>query len=178
MSEEENQVSKEQGITCPKCQSFNKPGRNVCWNCGVNLKDPTIIQSQAIPIQPKPNPAPKSTSDRNTSFKALKNVRTLTFQQEYPTLKSISNLCQTIAGGFVVLAIVIGIAGLIRLFSDGSFLLGLSIIIGAIVFGLSGYIIYSLIAEGINVILDIELNTRKTATYSQKLYEQEQNQEE
>lgn len=66
-----------------------------------------------------------------------------------------------------VLASILGFVGFILLFTDGG--LGLSVILIALVFGVSSYVVYKLVAESIFVILDIEMNTRQTAAYMKYL---------
>lgn len=66
-----------------------------------------------------------------------------------------------------VLASIFGFVGFILLFTDG--VVGLSIMLMAIIFGVSSYVLYKLVAESIFVILDIEMNTRQTAAYMKYL---------
>ena len=161
-------------IVCPKCSFENKGSRSICFNCGENLAGGRILVKDQVPssasgdIPPQSQaPARESATQSGVSAPSQK----MRFINKYSALKGIADLCNTIASIMAILAGIIGFVGLITLFSE--FLLGLAIILFAATFGVSGYVIYKILAESIHVILDIEMNTRQTAAYTKFLLDRE-----
>ena len=162
-------------IVCPKCSFENKGSRSICFNCGENLAGGRIVVKDQAPTSssfggPTPQsqaPARESATQSGVSAPSQK----MRFTNKYSALKGIADLCNTIASIMAVLAGIVGFVGLISLFSE--FLLGLAIILFAAAFGVSGYVIYKILAESIHVILDIEMNTRQTAAYTKFLIDRE-----
>jgi hypothetical protein len=160
-------------IVCPKCSFENKGSRSICFNCGENLAGGRIIvkdqaSSSFDGTAPQSlTPAIESAARSGVTAPSQK----MRFTNKYSALKAIADLCNTIASIMAILAGIVGFVGLIILFSE--FLLGLALILLAAVFGVSGYIIYKILAESIFVILDIEMNTRQTAAYTKYLVDRE-----
>jgi hypothetical protein len=152
-------------IVCPKCETENSVYRTICVNCGENLMEAKISLGLQ-PLAPS-SPATQSTRPATTSSAPQRTTpnpsHTLRFPTKFSAFKGIADLCNTIAVIMAVLATIIGFVGFIVLFSEG--VIGLALIFFAVLFGVSGYVAYKLIAESIYVILDIEMNTRQTAAY-------------
>jgi hypothetical protein len=158
-------------IVCPKCSFENKGSRSICFNCGENLAGGRIIvKDQASSsfggTAPQSLAPSREAAARSGGTAPSPKMR---FTNKYSALKAIADLCNTIASIMAILAGIVGFVGLINLFRDGGFILGLALILFAAVFGVSGYIIYKILAEAIFVILDIEMNTRQTAAYTKHI---------
>lgn len=157
-------------LICPECVTKNSVYRTVCTNCGASLIDVTVSVEGQTPGAPPPaesKPAPSLSSMPKTQQGPHDRTQSIRFPIKYTALKGIANLYNTIAIIMAVLANILGFVGFILLFTDG--VVGLSIMLMAIVFGVSSYVLYKLVAESIFVILDIEMNTRQTATYMKYL---------
>jgi hypothetical protein len=160
-------------IICPKCLSENNEDRITCWECGEELDSQCLSidkQTPHIPSESAKTQIPMPSRNIPSSQKRYSSgLASLSFNTKYHALKSIADFCNLIA---IIFAVVGGIGvflGFVILLQDT--VLGLVVIVGACSFGVSGYVGYKIIAEGISVILDIEMNTRQTATFTKLLVE-------
>lgn len=148
---------------CPKCGEANMEKSNFCQNCGELLALDAEAEA-AAPAQSfqstsaGPEPFVTRQSYSPAPGPAAANVPA---KRDYSALRGVAALCKLISWIFVGLAILQVIGGFIVLFD--SFLTGMAVIMGAVVFGAVGYVFWRIIAESILVILDIESNTRATA---------------
>lgn len=136
-------------VYCPKCEGQNSEGAMYCRICGAALEKQAVPAAGGAPVSPASRPAAVLQSAMAPS------------KSPYAALRHIASLCRLLGWGFVGLAALQALGGLIVLFSD--FLPGLGIIIVAAIMGAIGYIFWNMVAESISVILDIEFNTRRTA---------------
>lgn len=162
-------------LICPECVTENSVCRTVCTHCGAILIEVAVSVQGQTPGAPPPaesKPAPSLSSMPSSPppprpAAPQRKLNTLQFSTKYTALKGIASLCNTIAVIMAVLASILGFVGFILLFTDGG--LGLLVMLMALVFGVSSYVLYKLVAESIFVILDIEMNTRQTAAYMKYL---------
>jgi hypothetical protein len=134
------------------------------------LEDVKVSVQGQTPGAPPPaesKPAPSLSSMPKPQQGPHDRTQSIRFPIKYTALKGIANLCNTIAVIMAVLASILGFVGFILLFTDG--VEGLLVILIALVFGVSSYVLYKLVAESIFVILDIEMNTRQTTAYMKYL---------
>jgi hypothetical protein len=161
-------------IICPKCSFENQGSLRNCVNCGENLAGGKISvkgQAQSSSFGGTTHQRPTQLRETSNQTRQMNPTQKIRFENKYSALNGIADLCNTIASIMAILAGIVGFVGLIILFSE--FLLGLALILLAAVFGVSGYIIYKILAESIFVILDIEMNTRQTAAYTKYLVDRE-----
>jgi hypothetical protein len=157
---------KVENIECPNCGMKFLPDATYCVRCGASLTSAPKTDAKANYFRTtrkeeySPVNQPAEISDYLTS---LSNAR----DNRYSALKGIASLCNTLAIGVIVLAGLIILGGLISI--DDSPVIGLGAISFAFLNGAIGYIFLKVISESILVILDIEINTGRTAALMEAL---------
>lgn len=90
----------------------------------------------------------------------------------YGATRIIGQFSMLLAWGAVGIGGLIVLGGLLTLFRDGGFLIGLGIMIMGVFWGGVFHLIFRLIAESISIILDIATNTNRTADLLEQLVKQ------
>ena len=151
---------------CPKCGLMNADDRVVCTNCGVVL--PAMAPQQGVPNPVGPYPAQAPTPVYAPYQPAPVPVEP---KKRYSALRTVSTIFSVLAWIGLIGGILTGIFGGIAMsagfdsgFSNGMGVFGiiLGILVGAIM-GLLSFLMFKVYAELINVAIDVEENTRKTA---------------
>ena len=161
-------------IICPKCLTKNSVYRSICANCGENLMNAKVTvegQPSTSPATAQPQPVssrPPTASASYSNSAAVQNrtqnpPSAIRFSNKYSVLKGIAVFCNTIAIMMVILAVIIAFAGFYLFTLQYAYVL--AALLFAVIFGVSGYVTYKLIAESIYVMIDIEMNTRQTAAF-------------
>ena len=134
-------------IYCDSCGAENLDSVKFCKQCGNKLTIPEHVD----------------VANRSSEVTAAAGARSqISVENKYAALRGIASLCRILSYVFVGLAALGALGGLIAMFN--SFLTGLGAIIGATVWGAVTYVFWQIVAEGITVLLDIELNTRQVAS--------------
>lgn len=135
----------------------------VCWDCGEEIS-PTDMQCPHCHADLQRKTEPKET-DRSAAQEQHQPAPETGGQERYPVLKMISTVYRVIGALAGVIAITAAVIEFVTLSSFGKYgtMGGLVYGFGIIIAGALAVISCFAIAEGINVFLDIEENTRKAA---------------
>jgi hypothetical protein len=116
------------------------------------------------PSKPAPTYQPQPTKPSSSS-----TPRQNVLAPKYGVLRGIASFCSIVAGAALVIGGLGFFVGVIMLALDDLRLIGILLMVGSVLFAVTGYIIFKIYAEGIYVLLDIEMNTRQTAVYSRQI---------
>ena len=135
----------------------------VCWDCGEEIS-PTDIQCPHCHADLQEKTEPRET-DRSAAQEQHQPGFETAGQERYPVLKMISKVYQVIGVLSGVIAFIAAVIEFVTLSSFGKYgtMGGLVYGFGIMIAGALAVISCFAIAEGINVFLDIEENTRKAA---------------
>ena len=135
----------------------------VCWDCGEEIS-PTDMQCPHCHADLQGKTEPKET-DRSAAQEQHQPAPETGDQERYPVLKMISKVYRVIGVLAGVIAFIAAVIEFVTLSSFGKYgtMGGLVYGFGIIIAGALAVISCFAIAEGINVFLDIEENTRKAA---------------
>lgn len=150
-------------LTCEKCGTPNPGNVKFCKQCGNQLTFGSADSAAYTPEPPKINPAARAPISIAGSSAAAQSGK------RYGALRGIAGFCRLMGFIFVGLQGLGALYGIYVLFAN-SFLSGLGIIIGAAIGAGIAYIFWNIIAESISVLLDIEENTRQTASLLQRSF--------
>ena len=136
---------------CENCGTENPDNVAFCKGCGTPLPRPAA---------PSSNPA--STSTLGSAYPTP--ASSLGLERRYSALRTIAALCKAIGAIFTVLVISGGALLFINAFYDGDLFTSFVAVVAILISAAATYIYFTAIAEIILVFLDIEENTRLTAT--------------
>lgn len=142
---------------CATCGEENSENSWFCSKCGEALTE--VSQNRSSQVH---------TETRKPSQPSPIKLQ-MQFNQKFGALRGIANLCNSIATIFLVIAGIAALVGLFIMFKE--FVPGVMVILAAAIIGASYYIAFKLIAESIQVIIDIEMNTRQTASFNKAILE-------
>lgn len=183
---------------CPNCGGLSPLDVWNCLNCGENLDVYSIQQVNAEMIRgldefdtskplsqrfKEPDKLPKNVKETIQSRIEPENMKSDTgvtrhdhqtriSSHHYYALQGIASLCNGLA---IAIAVVAGIGVVTSLWVyisavkvDGLLNLGLAGLVVSAVFGVTFHLLLRIFAEGIFVLLDLELHTRQTALNTQE----------
>lgn len=173
---------------CPKCGQMSPSYAWHCYACGETLGVSTIEEVKASEVhypeevyasKNADQPGMDNEGNRERSIRSIPDQfrqqteygtnRGFTTQTEssnsYGALRGIASLCRTLSN---IVAVIAGFGAFLCLFIIGdNIVLGLGGIFFCVILGGFFYVILRIIAEGVSVILDIEVNSRQTSANTQ-----------
>lgn len=142
-------------IQCQNCGAENVGTVNFCKQCGSKLERPSA------PDMPPGPEGFKATPGIQASGTTV--AQPLRIEHKFAALRGIASFCRLLAYIFAGLTALGGIGGFLVGLTD-SFFTALGVLVGSLIWAGIVYIFWRVIGESISVLLDIEENTRRTAT--------------
>lgn len=143
-------------IQCQNCGAENVGTVNFCKQCGSKLER----VATAVTDPPPPDVPPVTPPRMGGMPVAPSSVRV---ESKFAALRGIAAFCRLLAYIFAGLAVLGGVGGFFVGLAD-SFFTALGLLVGSLIWAGVIYIFWRVIGESISVLLDIEENTRRTAT--------------